>query len=327
MKKNIFKGLLLGLIVATSFSACREDKFVNPDNDLGDGGKTIIRIADGPQRTLFLTAFSDIRPVDLFDIRRDVNSNAALMAGGTVQLVAAPDLITAYNTANPAAPLTQLPESIFTMAGTGITKSGTGYAVTFAPGQMAKNFTINLNGGQFDLSKKYAVAFTIAAPTDGSAVTATTQKQILAIVSIKNKYDGVYSVVNTSWSYSLNAAFTPGTPRVRHLITKSADEATLYDPGLAAGYGIYFLNAGTGTYFGNFSPIFKFDLATDKVIGVSNYYPVPNSSNRDARLDPSGVNQMVITANGRTMDVTYNMVTSGAVVLVNRETWTYTGSR
>lgn len=185
---------MFSIALSVMFTSCREDRFVDGD-ELGGGGKTIFKIQDGPQRALFLTAFSDIQKLDLFDMRREVPNNTELNKTSTVQLVAAPQLITAYNTANPGGPLTQMPENIFTLAGSGIVKSGTGYTVTFSPGEFAKNFAINLNGALFDLSKKYALAFTVGDITNGT-LTATTAKQILVLVSIKNKYEAVYSIVN-----------------------------------------------------------------------------------------------------------------------------------
>jgi len=341
MKQNIFKCLLLGIALSVAFTSCREDEFVG-DNDLGDGGKTIIKIADGPQKTLFLTAFTDTRKVQLFSVTKDANSNAAISTASTVQLVSAPQLITAYNTANAGANLELLPESIFTLGTPGIVKNATGYAVTFSGGEFNKDFAINIDGSKYDLSKKYAMAFTVGDISNGGVLTAGTQKQILVIVSIKNKWDGVYTVTGTMVDVTNSAfghysAFLGATPYRLELRTVTATTCVIWDPKYFNGGGNYVpFYTGTGvSSFGSFDPIIEFNPTTGKIVGITNFYGADVSANiRNARLDPTGVNQFNDAT--KTMEIKYNLTQKANITpalpapfirATFDEKWVYFGSR
>lgn len=183
MKRNIFKYLLFGVILSVGFTSCRKDEFVG-DNQLGDEGKTILKFAEGPSKTLLFEAFTNIKPVSGFSLVRDANSNASLNAATSVELVKA---------AVPAG-YTFLPDNIFTLqtaSAAKYVKSATGYTVNFAPGVFAADFEINLNGALLDPKLKYALAFTIG-NTGGATVSASTKKEITVLFTILNQYDGVY---------------------------------------------------------------------------------------------------------------------------------------
>lgn len=200
MKRNIFKYLVFVITLATTITSCRKDEFVG-DNDLGDQGKTILKFAEGPTKTLLFEAFTNIKPVSGFSLVRDVNSNATLSTASSVELVKA---------AVPAG-YTFLPDNIFTLqtaSAAKYVKTATGYTVNFAPGDFAADFEINLNGALLDPKLKYAVSYTIG-NTGGATVTAGTQKSITVLFTILNKYDGMYSlepvsVINRYTNGSLN---------------------------------------------------------------------------------------------------------------------------
>ncbi len=185
MKQNIFKCLLLGIALSVTFSSCREDKFVSDDNELGDGGKTILKFPDGPSKTLLFEAFTNIKPINGFTLTKDVNSNAALSTASSVELIKA---------AVPAG-YTFLPDNIFTLqtaTAAKYVKSANGYTVNFAPGDFNADFNINLNGALLDPALKYAISYTIG-NTGGATVTAGTQKTITVLFTILNQWDGMYS--------------------------------------------------------------------------------------------------------------------------------------
>ena len=184
MKRNIFKYLVFVMTLAITIISCRKDDFVG-DNDLGDQGKTLLKFAEGPSKTLLFEAFTNIKPVSAFSLVRDVNSNASLSAATSVELVKA---------AVPAG-YTFLPDNIFTLqtaSAAKFVKSANGYTVNFAPGDFAADFEINLNGALLDPTLKYAVSYTIG-NTGGATVTAGTKKSITVVFTVLNKYDGVYS--------------------------------------------------------------------------------------------------------------------------------------
>ena len=184
MKRNIFKYLVFAITLAVTITSCRKDDFVG-DNELGDQGKTILKFAQGPSKTLLFEAFTNIKAVSGFSLVRDINSNATLSTASSVELVKA---------AVPAG-YTFLPDNIFTFQTTSaakFVKTATGYAVNFAPGDFSSDFDINLNGALLDPKLKYALSFTIG-NTGGATVTAGPQKSITVLFTILNKYDGMYS--------------------------------------------------------------------------------------------------------------------------------------
>lgn len=183
MKKNIIKYFLLCVTMLTVLGACRKDEFVDKDTELKDQGKTILKFLEGPTKTLLFEAFTNIKPIEGFSLRRDANSNAGL-APTTIQLTKA---------AVPAG-YTFLPDNIYTLqtsTATKFTRTATGLTVNLGTGDFAADFDINVNGSLLDPTAKYAIAYTISNPGNG-VVTETTQKTITVLFTILNKYDGMY---------------------------------------------------------------------------------------------------------------------------------------
>ncbi len=344
MKHNILRSLSLLFITSVALFSCREDKFINSDTELGGKGVTFVKVLEGPVNPIFFTPFTDIKKVDLFSVRRDNNSPAQLNSATKVKLTENAAAITAYNTANTET-FEVLPASIYTLVtNPSIVKTATGYEFNFASGEFAKELTINLNGALFDLSKKYALAFDI---TDGggATITKTAAKSIIVLISLKNKYDGIYSVEGTMvdiisptlshFSNFINSAANTFTdkPYKLQLRTVSATKCAAYDEEFfgdgANAFQMPITSGVTYSRYGSFGIIIEFDPVTDKVVAVTNYYGQPAANTRAARLDPSGVN----TWSGGTMKITYNMQQSSAVPVAPNvrttwdETWQYLGAR
>jgi len=168
----------------TVLGACRKDEFVDEDTELKDQGKTLLKFLEGPSKTLLFEAFTNIKPIEGFSLRRDANSNAGL-AATTIQLTKA---------AVPAG-YTFLPDNIYTLqtaSATKITRTATGLTVNLGTGDIGAEFDINVNGALLDPTAKYAMAYTISNPGN-SGVTESTQKTITIVFTILNKYDGMYS--------------------------------------------------------------------------------------------------------------------------------------
>lgn len=285
---------------------------------LGDTGSTLVKFQDGPDLSLFYLPFLDTKQISLFDLRRDPNSSAELKATKTIVIQEAPELVTKYNTDN-GTDYEVLPTDIYTLAANpSIVKSGNKYTITFGSGDFAKNFVINLNGAKWDLSKKFAMAFKVV--DAGGGLLNKDKTSIITKISIKNKYDGTYVVTGTMEDI-LNAGLTHATDNLKTqgadleltLKTVSATKCAVYDPTVWADYFIP-ISTGGGTGlsgYGSFAPIFEFDLATDKVIGVTNYYGTP-ANTRGGRLDPTGeVN--AYDAGKKTLTIKYNMTQKSLV--------------
>jgi len=194
-----------------------------------------------------------------------------------------------------------------------------------AKGQRSVDIEVSYNADKFDFSKKYAFPLAITSTSFGKV--STNFGTILINITGKNAYDGIYKVTNITFNNVLSPTHTAATPRTRYLTTKNLNESYLYDSGISGVfYGISFLNAGASSYYGNFSPVFTF-AADGKVTAVTNYYGSANASNRDAIIDPTGVNKMTVTGNTKVMEVSYIMVQNGVNTLFLKEKWEYTGPR
>jgi hypothetical protein len=78
------------------------------------------------------------------------------------------------------------------------------------------------------------------------------------------------------------------------LITTGASSVIMvpHDLGIP---GHLILSSGSLSYYGSYGPVFTFDLATDKLISVTNSYGQPAGNTRSAEIDPSGVNKFNAT--------------------------------
>lgn len=269
MKHTILKYLSFAIILTTLFSSCRKDKFVNEDNELGDNGYTFVKVLEGTEASIFLESAQGTALRTIFTVRKDAGTEAVNNASATITLTSAPDLITAYNAAHPTAPnvpntYEALPESVFT-PGPGITKTATGYTMALAPGEFSKEFSINMNFPAFDFSKKYVLAFKITATgIDGKV---SVQKSVVAVVGVKNAWDGVYTTVaGTVTRYTAPgvpagdalSGNMAGNPDVR-LVTTSATTVTIT--------GLNWAASGGGV--GGVDPItMTIDPVTNKVTSI-----------------------------------------------------------
>jgi hypothetical protein len=338
MKHTILKCLGFAVIFSTLFISCRKDKFDTEDSELGDGGITTVKFLEGPKNELYFSPFTNVKKVDLFSVRRDVNSSSSLQSSIKVKLTAN---TAAALTANPGYEV--LPDAMYTLAtNSTVVKTSTGYEFNFQPGESAKELTINLNGALYDLSKKYLLAFDI---TDGGGATITKQasKSVVVLISIKNKYDGVYivtgnmvDVTSTSLTHASVAYYAGGYgDLIYQLRTISATSCAAWDDSIYGGfYGVISSGATGFSNYGTFNAVFTFDLATDKIVAVTNQSGQQAGANkRSGRLDPTGpVNAWV---NG-VMTVRYNMQQEAGITPALaapyirstwNEVWTYQGQR
>lgn len=198
-----------------------------------------------------------------------------------------------------------------------------GLTVTIPKGSRTGSLKINLNSTQLDPAHPYAIAFKIASAPSGYVISGN-YNSTLATIAAKNQYDGIYTVTNLYFKNTLGAAHVANSPRTRYLETVSGNQNVSFDP--ASGYYISFLNGTAPSIYGNFNPVFTFDLATGNVIAATNYYP-PNTQGRTVALDPTGVNKITITGDSKVMEVSYFMVTNGVQNLSIKERWEYKGPR
>lgn len=200
MKKtflNIFTLLGLSTFLLTS---CIKDEV----NELKNEGDSFVKILESPENQLFFEIFTDVKTADLFSVRRDAATTGALNQAAAIRLMLDTAAIRIYNDSN-STHFELLPDSLYTL-GEGIEKNGDVYTMNLSAGDFAKDFTIKLNGAKWDISHTYAMAFKII---DSAGLNITEgKKDIIAFISVKNKYDGIYSVV----SGTVTRYTAPGAP-------------------------------------------------------------------------------------------------------------------
>lgn len=222
--------------------------------------------------------------------------------------------VTKFNQVN-GTTYSQLPANGYTLASN---------KITIPSGTNKVKFPIKINTANLDPTKTYAFPLRIV---DGGGFTVSGNFGLLiSIITLKNKWDGVYTVTGTMVDQT-TPTLTGEYPRTFQLITQGPNTVAVYDNG-SYSHGI--LSSGSGTSYGSFSPLFTIDPTTNIITSAVNYYGQPSSNGRSARLDVSGDNKFTMSADGTTpvsLKVKYIMVQAGADRTFFDETWTYTGSR
>jgi hypothetical protein len=202
MKKKIFfKYLVLSCAFAVVFAGCRKEPAGDKANETLNAGKTLIGFPDGMESSTFFDPFTDVKTIDVFTLKKDAANNADLQKAENFVVSAVPDSITAYNEAHGTA-YELLPSSYYTVStsSTDVSVSGDNLTFKFASGDFAKNFEIKLDGSKLDLSKSYALAYKIT-DSAGVGIHAASRGAMYAFYSVKNKYDGVYTLGGTIARY------------------------------------------------------------------------------------------------------------------------------
>lgn len=199
---NIFALAVAGSLL---FAACDKN-----EGSLKGAGSTFVKLPQGAEEKVALAL--DFKPgltdVVLLDVRRDAPNSGELNKAITVKIKNDPALVTAYNTAH-GSNYIALPTTAY-QVDPGNPFNGTDWTVTFNAGEHAKPILIKLDPTQLDLSKQYALGFTI---TDAGGANISDLKSAIVEVGVKNKYDGIYGVVSGFVQRYTN----PTTPEVGNL--------------------------------------------------------------------------------------------------------------
>jgi hypothetical protein len=187
MKNKVLKYLLLSSCLVLLFGACRKDAFKGTET--GSSGKTYVWLGEAPQYSQYFLPFTDVKPVAMFTVRRDAASQADLQKTGTATLTAIS--VDAYNAAN-GTTYSSIPSTLATQSSDkSVVATATGLTINFQPGDFAKQYVLNVNGTQFDASKKYAVIYALTGV--GAGLTKKVAPDtIVSVFGVKNQYDGSY---------------------------------------------------------------------------------------------------------------------------------------
>lgn len=284
MKHNIYNIRNIGtFIIAIAMYSCVN----NNDSVFEDNGSSgIVEIVNVPARstsTPFALKSNAFDALDVVELPIVVNYTGIGVAPEDIKIHLALDsaLIETYNDSVNTSYIL-LPTRLYSVDG---------YDLIIPKGKKTDTLIVKIYPPKFsvsDFSKAYAIGVKIESATLGTL--SGNYGKVIYTVGIKNKYDGVYGVTGTFVDY-VNAAFVAAYPKTIYLKTQDPSSVGYFDPDLNNGiYGYRFLNGTSGSYFGSFAPIFKFDKTTNKITSVVNYYGQPASNTRSAELDPSGVN-------------------------------------
>ncbi|QEC76006.1 DUF1735 domain-containing protein [Mucilaginibacter ginsenosidivorax] len=209
MKRNKFLNhILLACSVLVMFSACRKVPAGDLSNENSTAGKSYIGFTGDMESATFFDPFTDVKTISVFSVKKDAAKPADLTKGQTIVVTALPGAIDAYNEANDAS-YELLPASFYTLANSNATQAADGsLTFNFAPGDFQKEFAIKLDGSKLDLSKSYALAYKIT-KSDDLAVHAASKDTLYAFYSVKNKYDGVYTLAGNIKRYTSKTDLDP----------------------------------------------------------------------------------------------------------------------
>ena len=268
---------ILGLFLFVSIASCIEEG----GNAIEGIGNNFVRIsgADQEVNAIGFSARPGSATLPMFTVQRDANSESSLNTASEVTLQLKDAIITDYNAAN-GTEFDPMPASLYTLKD---------LKLSFAPGEFAKKVTITVDPAKFDLSKSYALGIIIADASNGFQIIESAKEGLFNIL-VKNDYDGVYEVTGTmvdNASATLSGLF----PMNYHLVTSGGNTVDGYDPDYWHDRFIPILSAGSVSGYGSYAPVFTFDLSTNKITSVVNFYGQPAGNTRSAELDPSGLNR------------------------------------
>jgi hypothetical protein len=177
----------------------------------------------------------------------------------------------------------------------------------------------DLIGGEF------ALGFRVKSVSDPDIKVSGNFNNVFAIVTVKNIYDGVYTINGTMVDQT-NAAITGRYPEEVHLVTTGANSVAMFYP-VYHDYYHPISSAGSLSVYGAYSPEFNFDpTGSGTVTSVVNYYGQPASNGRSAAIDPSGTNKWNPAT--KEMKVRYFLLQPGSTIRTRfDETFTYVGPR
>lgn len=294
--KNLFKPFLILTLTAILFAAC--EKVATP-LPLEDAGQILVKFLNGGETanpgsdSLEVEANSPL-PVKFIaaDLRRDVANNDELQKPMNVVVLDEPGAVTSYDPS-----VSTLPSETYKITSP-TPLVGTGYKVSFAPGQFGQDIEITLNNTLTLLpGKRYGVGFTVKS-VDGNAKIYAAEKTVVFIIKVKeirNQWDGIYQV-SGQFFHPVNAALigpfgtsTSGGNLFCAMISTS--QTTLNRSyGNTVGESVVIFNSASSalTFFSGVKPRFAIDSTTNIVSiipgpGSTAFNPTPN----DSRYDPA----------------------------------------
>jgi len=284
MKKiNHLTGIsFLFVSVALVLASCVKKDDMYDETTSEPNRKQIVQLygADNDINLYALNVTPTLEDFVLIEVARYPNSEADAKQPLTIKLNKTSTLITDYNTANGTSYI-ELPLAAYTL-------SDDISALTFAPGESIKQVIIHLKKDQMDLSKQYALGFTLADAGTGGVINDELSK-VLYSIGLKNSYDGKYSITWTNYHPSSNPGYTGGTTVVE-LHTTGANSSKMFWDYFGA-YCTPAILGGAQSAFGAQEPEYTVNPTTNAVTvqnafaGAVTFYTMAPGFN--SRYDPA----------------------------------------
>jgi hypothetical protein len=251
---------------ALFLSSCLKDKNIE-DRVYGMEGISDVKLVEfphSPEEVLGLTFSANDTTFHLLTIR--LNSDQPASQDIKVTLVPNNTLVT-------SAGYTVAPSSIYTLDN---------LTVTIPAGSREGHLTIKTKPSAI-AQGAYAFGFSIGSVSDPNVVISENYKNMLVVLTVKNKYDGRYRLTGFHSRPGLDAPYNQEV----HLVTTASNKVKMFWPAL--GGDAHPINGNT--YYSNFTTEFEFN-ASDKLVRVDNPY-TPGSPvftigpATDSRYDPT----------------------------------------
>ena len=182
--KNLFRKYKLGLWVLVAVAMLLPSSCIEDSESAVEGkGQNRFRVPSG---TFSLVAF-DAQPQTrtVLEVFRDAVSNGELNKSASVDFELSQAVLDAYNLEHDTQ-FEILGEQFYDFNGI------EGSTISFPAGEFSKQIAIDLKPEGLDFSKQYVLPFLFKNPSSGYGISATSTSAIVQ-VTVKNRYDGVYS--------------------------------------------------------------------------------------------------------------------------------------
>ena len=274
MKKLNFKYLWLLMAVSASFTACLKDEGYE-DGTHGSvkntAGQEWISIPVAPRNpnTLGLESKAGVQNIKLFAVSYDYVNPAPTDISATIavnnSLVTQPGVIV-------------LPASTYTLPSSTITVP--------AGERVSDQFILALNTSTLDPTKKYGIGLTLSSVSKEGVQIPSNMKDVVYIFSLKNRFDGIYSLKFRMAAAADRAPEWKGPysyPNEIRLITTGPNSVVMYNTAFASGDNHPLMTPSTSG-FGSTRALFTFD-ADNKLVSVVNDFPNP-ANGRAFKINP-----------------------------------------
>jgi hypothetical protein len=243
---------------------------------------TIVRTPDAENEINIVAR--DVLPTmeefDLLTIDRISTKPEDLNTSLTVKVAKLNTLITDYNTAHGTSYI-EVPATAYTLS---VDLNN----IVFAPGEFIKKVKIKVDKAQLDLSKQYALGFTITEVGSGAKISIL--KNALFSIGVKNQYDGKYMLNGAFYHPTSSPGYDAFSVEVE-MHTSGPNSVKMYVPGFG-GYYHPGLFSGTLNAFGAQEPNYTIDPVTKAVTvqnsfsGATTFYTMALGYN--SRYEPAG---------------------------------------